>query len=279
MSVLENVAYGLKQRRVAGTERTRLAEEALELVQLRNLANRRPRELSGGQQQRVALARALVLRPRVLLLDEPLGALDLKLRREMQIELKRMQTQLDLTFVYVTHDQEEAMAMSDRIAVMSGGRIEQLDRPLVIYDRPANAFVAGFIGDMNFIEGEVVEAGADAWAAAVGPMIVRGLGGARRGTQARIGVRPENVVIEAGLAPATASNCAAGTLVAAMILGDQVQLIAELPGGGQIVAREQRAAAGAMVEQLSPGDAVVVRWSPEAAMLLEEVGVPAGRDA
>ena len=169
--------------------------------------------------------------------------------------------------------------MSDRIAVMSGGRIEQLDRPLVIYDRPANAFVAGFIGDMNFIEGEVVEAGADGWAAAVGPMIVRGLGAARRGTQARIGVRPENVVIEAGFAPATASNCAAGTLIAAMILGDQVQLIAELPGGRQIVAREQRAAAGAMVEQLSPGDAVVVRWSPEAAMLLEEVGVPAGLDA
>ena len=169
MSVLENVAYGLKQRRVAGTERTRLAEEALELVQLRNLANRRPRELSGGQQQRVALARALVLRPRVLLLDEPLGALDLKLRREMQIELKRMQTQLDLTFVYVTHDQEEAMSMSDRIAVMSGGRIEQLDRPLVIYDRPASAFVAGFIGDMNFLEGEVVEADGDRWSAAVGP--------------------------------------------------------------------------------------------------------------
>ena len=129
-------------------------------MQLRSLANRRPRELSGGQQQRVALARALVLRPRVLLLDEPLGALDLKLRREMQIELKRMQTQLDLTFVYVTHDQEEAMSMSDRIAVMSGGRIEQLDRPLVIYDRPASAFVAGFIGDMNFIEGQVVEVGA-----------------------------------------------------------------------------------------------------------------------
>ena len=278
MSVLENVAYGLKQRNVAGAERKRLAEEALELVQLRGFAARRPRELSGGQQQRVALARALVLRPRVLLLDEPLGALDLKLRREMQIELKRMQTQLDLTFVYVTHDQEEAMSMSDRIAVMSGGRIEQLDRPLVIYDRPASAFVAGFIGDMNFLEGEVVEAG-DGWAAAVGPLMVRGLGGARRGARVRIGVRPENVVIEAGSAPATSSNCAVGTLIAAMILGDQVQLIAELPGGGQIVAREQRAAAGAMVEQLSPGDAVVVRWSPEAAMLLEEVAMPAGLEA
>jgi ABC-type Fe3+/spermidine/putrescine transport system ATPase subunit len=150
-TVVENVAYGLKQRGVARVERRRLAEEALELVQLRGYAERRPRELSGGQQQRVALARALVLRPRVLLLDEPLGALDLKLRREMQIELKRMQSQLDLTFVYVTHDQEEAMSMSDRIAVMSRGRIEQLDRPQVIYDSPASAFVAGFIGDMNFL--------------------------------------------------------------------------------------------------------------------------------
>jgi spermidine/putrescine transport system ATP-binding protein len=279
MSVLENVAYGLKQRRVASGERTRLAEEALELVQLRGFARRRPRELSGGQQQRVALARALVLRPRVLLLDEPLGALDLKLRREMQIELKRMQTQLDLTFVYVTHDQEEAMSMSDRIAVMSGGRIEQLDRPLVIYDRPASAFVAGFIGDMNFLEGEVVEVHAEGWSAEIGQLTVRGHGSARRGAAVRIGVRPENVVIEAGSPPPAASNCTGATLIAAMILGDQVQLIAELPGGGQIVAREQRAAAGAAVEQLAGGDAVVVRWAPEAAMLLEEIAVPAWRDA
>ena len=279
MSVLENVAYGLKQRNVAGAERKRLAEEALELVQLRGFASRRPRELSGGQQQRVALARALVLRPRVLLLDEPLGALDLKLRREMQIELKRMQTQLDLTFVYVTHDQEEAMSMSDRIAVMSGGRIEQLDRPLVIYDHPASAFVAGFIGDMNFLEGDVVEADGDGWSAAIGPLLIRGLGEARRGAAVRIGVRPENVVIEPGSVSAGEANRAGATLVAAMILGDQVQLIAELPGGRQIVAREQRAAAGAVVEQLSPGDAVVVRWSPEAAMLLEELAVPAGGEA
>jgi spermidine/putrescine ABC transporter ATP-binding subunit len=279
MTVLENVAYGLKQRKASSAERTRRAEEALELVQLRGYARRRPRELSGGQQQRVALARALVLRPRVLLLDEPLGALDLKLRREMQIELKRMQTQLDLTFVYVTHDQEEAMSMSDRIAVMSRGRIEQLDRPLVIYDRPASAFVAGFIGDMNFLDGEVVKADDAGWSSAVGPLVVRGNGRARRGATVRIGVRPENVVIEAGPPPPAASNCTGATLLAAMILGDQVQLIAELPGGGQIVAREQRAALGAAVEQLAAGDAVVVRWAPEAAMLLEEIAAPAGAGA
>ena len=278
MSVLENVAYGLKQRNVAGAERKRLAEEALELVQLRGFAARRPRELSGGQQQRVALARALVLRPRVLLLDEPLGALDLKLRREMQIELKRMQTQLDLTFVYVTHDQEEAMSMSDRIAVMSGGRIEQLDRPLVIYDRPASAFVAGFIGDMNFLEGEVVEAGGDGWSAAVGPLLVRGLGEARRGAAARIGVRPENVVIEPGSA-AAGEQPRRGHAGRGDDPGRPGAVDRRAPGRPAVVAREQRAAAGAVVEQLSPGDAVVVRWSPEAAMLLEEVGVSAGHDA
>lgn len=169
--------------------------------------------------------------------------------------------------------------MSDRIAVMSRGRIEQLDRPLVIYDRPASAFVAGFIGDMNFLEGEVVEVGGGGWSAAVGPLLVRGLGDARRRAGVRIGVRPENVVIEPGSVPAGEANRFGATLVAAMILGDQVQLIAELPGARQIVAREQRAAAGAVVEQSSPGDAVVVRFAPEAAMLLEEVAVPGGDGA
>ncbi len=268
MTVLENVAYGLKQRKTPRGERQRLAEEALDLVQLRGYAERRPRELSGGQQQRVALARALVLRPRVLLLDEPLGALDLKLRREMQIELKRMQSQLDLTFVYVTHDQEEAMSMSDRIAVMSRGRIEQLDRPQEIYDRPASAFVAGFIGDMNFIEGQIADRDASGWRAQVGTLIVRGIGDAQPGVPALIGVRPENVTIAPGSAP-TESNQFAATLIAAMVLGDQLQLIAELPGGKQIVAREQRALAGVAVERLSAGDKVIVHWAPEASMLLE----------
>src|SRR6476619_2263037 len=157
MSILDNVCYGLKQRKVSRRERRAKAGEALELVQLTGRDSHRPAMLSGGQQQRVALARALVMNPRVLLLDEPLGALDLKLRKEMQIELKRLQTVVGITFIYVTHDQEEAMSMSDRIAVMCDGRIEQLDVPLAIYDRPASAFVADFIGDMNFLDGVVSE--------------------------------------------------------------------------------------------------------------------------
>lgn len=158
--------------------------------------------------------------------------------------------------------------MSDRIAVMSRGRIEQLDRPQVIYDRPASAFVAAFIGDMNFVEGEIAEADARGWRAQAGTLSIRGVGDARRGAPALIGVRPENVTIAPGSAPG-GSNQFAATLIAAMVLGDQLQLIAELPGGRQIVAREQRALAGVAVERLSSGDAVVVHWAPEASMLLE----------
>src|SRR5215213_9154315 len=153
MSVLDNVAYGLKQRGEGRAERRRMALEALELVHLQERATARPAQLSGGQQQRVALARALVMRPRVLLLDEPLGALDLKLRKAMQVELKRIQQDVHITFIVVTHDQEEAMAMADRIAVMHEGRIDQLGAPSEIYDAPATAFVADFIGDMNHLEG------------------------------------------------------------------------------------------------------------------------------
>ena len=155
MSVLDNVAYGLKQRRVPKAERYARAREALELVQLTGREKHRPSMLSGGQQQRVALARALVMDPRVLLLDEPLGALDQKLRKEMQVELKRIQETVGITFVYVTHDQEEALSMSDRVAVMSNGHIEQLDDPRSIYDRPQTSFVAEFIGEMNFFTGQV----------------------------------------------------------------------------------------------------------------------------
>jgi len=154
-SIIDNVAFGLKQRGMGKSERRAKASEALELVQLSHRADDRPTMLSGGQQQRVALARALVMNPRVLLLDEPLGALDLKLRKEMQFELKRIQEHVGITFVYVTHDQEEALSMSDRIAVMSNGVIEQLDEPRAIYDNPKTAFVAGFIGEMNFLNGTV----------------------------------------------------------------------------------------------------------------------------
>ena len=155
LSVRQNVEYGLRVKKVARTERRRRAEEALATVRLEGYADRRPHQLSGGQRQRVALARALVNRPQVLLLDEPLGALDLKLRREMQIELKEIQREVGITFVFVTHDQEEALTMSDRIAVFNEGRIEQLATPVDLYERPASAFVAGFVGSSNLFQGAV----------------------------------------------------------------------------------------------------------------------------
>ena len=160
MSVRQNVEYGLRVKKVPKGERRARAEEALATVRLEGYAERRPHQLSGGQRQRVALARALVNRPKVLLLDEPLGALDLKLRREMQIELKEIQREVGITFVFVTHDQEEALTMSDRIAVFNEGRVEQLATPVELYERPSSAFVAGFVGTSNLLEGEVAR-GAD----------------------------------------------------------------------------------------------------------------------
>ena len=158
LSVGENVAYGLRIRRTPSAERERRVAEALELVRLPDLASRKPSQLSGGQRQRVALARALVNRPRVLLLDEPLGALDLKLRQEMQVELKSIQQRVGITFVFVTHDQEEALALSDRLAVFSRGRIEQIGVPTEVYERPATRFVAGFVGGSNLLEEETARA-------------------------------------------------------------------------------------------------------------------------
>ena len=157
MTILDNVAYGMKQKRVGKSERYKRAHEALELVRLTGRDKHRPAMLSGGQQQRVALARALVNRPRVLLLDEPLGALDLKLREDMQIELKQIQQQVGITFIYVTHDQGEALTMSDRLAVFNNGRVEQLGAPAEVYERPATGFVAGFVGTSNLIRGDAAQ--------------------------------------------------------------------------------------------------------------------------
>ena len=155
MSVNENIAFGLQMQKVNKSDIATRVAEALTMVQLTGYGERRPKQLSGGQQQRVALARALVNRPKVLLLDEPLGALDLKLRKEMQIELKRLQQEVGITFIYVTHDQEEALTMSDRIAVMSAGRMLQIGSPTEIYERPASRYVADFIGEANFLDGRV----------------------------------------------------------------------------------------------------------------------------
>ena len=175
MSVRDNIAYGLRMRGVPAAQREERVTRALEMVKLEQLGARSPRQLSGGQQQRVALARALVNRPRVLLLDEPLGALDLKLRKEMQLELKHLQTDLGITFVYVTHDQEEALTMSDRIVLMRQGRIAQIGTPRDLYDRPASRYVADFIGDTNLLAGTVVECAGGVRTLRVGDVALRGL--------------------------------------------------------------------------------------------------------
>ena len=230
LSVLDNVAYGLKQRGVPRRDRGSRAAEMLDVVHLSGVERRKPRHLSGGQQQRVALARALVLNPKVLLLDEPLGALDLKVRRQLQIELKRIQEEVGITFVYVTHDQEEALAMSDRVAVMNDGRIEQLAAPQEIYDRPATEFVAAFIGDTNFI-GE---------------------------NGRRIAVRPVRLRL------ARDGEGLEGRVVARMVIGPAVQCVVRLDDGQEVLVREQRSGGGA--EALGEGERVVVTWSEEEAL-------------
>jgi spermidine/putrescine ABC transporter ATP-binding subunit len=275
MSVLDNVAYGLKQRRVPKGERYARAREALELVQLTGREKHRPSMLSGGQQQRVALARALVMNPRVLLLDEPLGALDLKLRKEMQIELKRIQNQVGITFIYVTHDQEEALSMSNRVAVMSNGLIEQIDEPRAIYDRPMTSFVADFIGDMNFLDGEVAEATDGTFALDAGAgVLVRARGETVRGSRVRVGIRPERMIAAPGSGNG-AENSATAEVVTKMYLGDQIQIVVTLANGANVVVREQRASADPALDTIHPGDHVAVSWDEGAPLLLGDAATAA----
>jgi spermidine/putrescine transport system ATP-binding protein len=263
MTVLDNVAYGLKQRKVDKTQRRRQAAEALELVRLTGRETAKPAELSGGMQQRVALARALVPHPKVLLLDEPLGALDKKLRDAMQIELKRIQRDVGITFIVVTHDQEEAMAMADRIAVMSDGRIDQLGTPSEIYDHPETPFVADFIGDMNHLEGTLSRDGERLVCEVDGARFGIGLvvKEAEIGRRVRIGVRPEE--LHAG----TQSEGAAATVQTAMVLGHDLQVVARLEGGAEVMARQPRTGDDG-VAAVMPGEKVWLSWSPTSALLL-----------
>jgi ABC-type Fe3+/spermidine/putrescine transport system ATPase subunit len=235
LNVLDNVAYGLKQAGVRKGLRASKARELLALVHLDRVESRKPRQLSGGQQQRVALARALAKEPKVLLLDEPLGALDLKLRKEMQVFLKRLHRELGMTFVYVTHDQEEALAMSDRVAVMNRGKIEQLGPPREIYDSPATAFVADFIGETNFIR--------------------------RNGSV--IAVRPERVRVTRG------GDGLAGEVVAAMVIGPTMQCLVKTDNGQEVLVRQQRGGANGDGEALREGERVVLTWDDDAALRLD----------
>ncbi len=237
MKVLENVAFPLTVRRIARPERLERARAALDLVQMGAFADRKPSQLSGGQQQRVALARALVNEPKVLLLDEPLGALDLKLRKEMQAELKAMQRRLGITFVFVTHDQEEALSMSDRIALMKGGEIVQLDTPTGLYDRPATSYVADFIGETNMIPGRVISTGGDVTVVeAMGSRLrVAATPGQADGAEMQLAIRPERVC-DVG---AEAENSAEGVLADVEFIGTDLRLVYRMAGGSRVVMRRQ----------------------------------------
>jgi putative spermidine/putrescine transport system ATP-binding protein len=220
MTVGENVGYGLMIQKVPKAERERRVGEMLEMVQLTGLARRKPAQLSGGQRQRVALARALINHPRVLLLDEPLGALDLKLRQQMQIELKAIQQQVGITFVYVTHDQEEALTMSDRLAVFNHGQVEQVGSPAEIYENPATPFVAGFVGVSNLIQGALAEA--------------------ITGSAETFSIRPEKIQLAEVDAPIPADMVAVdGCIREVIYLGLYTRYMVELDGGGELTVVEQ----------------------------------------
>ncbi|MEO7370783.1 MAG: ABC transporter ATP-binding protein [Ilumatobacteraceae bacterium] len=254
MTVAENVAYGLRQKRVPKSEIAARVNEALGMVKMTKLAERRPRQMSGGQQQRVAVARALVNRPSVLLLDEPLGALDRKLREEMQIELKLLQSQLGITFVFVTHDQEEAMSMSNRIAIMLEGHIEQLGDPETVYERPVSAFVAGFIGRNNFWRGTATAGG---MIGDDGTVFVcdRPEERVEAGNLALSAVRPESFTLSP-TDPGDTANVLAGEVAGVSHFGDTLQYVVRTPRRDVIVLLPRQKA-----PNLHPGDAVWAQWS------------------
>ncbi|MGH3320946.1 MAG: ABC transporter ATP-binding protein [Streptosporangiaceae bacterium] len=253
MSVLDNVAYGLRVRRVPKSRRRRLAEEALATVRLTGYGGRRPSQLSGGEQQRVALARALVNRPKVLLLDEPLGSLDRKLREEMQGELKQLQREVGITFVFVTHDQDEALTMSDRIAVFNHGRVEQVGSPAELYERPSSGFVAGFVGTSNLLDGAAARQilGAD-------------------GTYM---VRPEKIRVATDLDGEVPDGEVAtvGSVRDVDYVGSQTRFVVDLDAGGELVALQQNLQTSSMDVLGYIGARVRLRWRKEHNFRIEEI--------
>ncbi|MGZ5213539.1 MAG: ABC transporter ATP-binding protein [Actinomycetota bacterium] len=241
MTVGENIEYGLKVKRIARDDRRERVNEALAMVQLSPFGERKPAQLSGGQRQRVALARALVNRPKVLLLDEPLGALDLKLRQAMQIELKEIQQSVGLTFIYVTHDQEEALTMSDRLAVFNHGRVEQVGTPAEVYELPATGFVAGFVGVSNVLEGPAAEA-------------ITGDGQA-------FTIRPEKIAMQDPGPPVGPGECSASGHVREVVyLGAVTRYIVQLDVGGELVVMQQNLTTSSMEALQVRGKAVLLVW-------------------
>lgn len=268
LTVAQNVGFGLAVRRVPRAERERRVQEALELVRLPGMGDRKPSQLSGGQQQRVALARALINHPAVLLLDEPLGALDLKLRKAMQIELKHLQEQVGITFIYVTHDQEEALTMSDRIAVMNEGVILQVGDPVTIYEKPATRFVADFIGETNFLDGTVETVDGDMVQVSVSGERASAQVGDHRlvpGQSVILTVRPEKLVLS--LSGETTGEALTGTVREVVYIGTDTRYIVELASGETLVTRVQNLG-GRGLGHFATGDQVKVRWIPEDARTL-----------
>jgi spermidine/putrescine transport system ATP-binding protein len=260
LSVFENVAFGLRRQGIKGGTLTGQVNEILRLVGLEGLGKRKPRQLSGGQQQRVALARALVNKPKVLLLDEPLGALDLKLRKQMQLELKGIQHDVGITFIHVTHDQEEAMTMADQIAVMNRGRIEQLGTPTELYETPATAYVASFLGASNLIAGTV--SGSDTVRLHGGPQVrVRAQALAGRTGEVAVGIRPEKIELGGGQ-----ENTLDGTIAEQAYVGVATQYIVDTECGQMTVYR-QNASPG--LNGAAPGQRLVLSWSPESTFVVD----------
>jgi spermidine/putrescine transport system ATP-binding protein len=281
MDVAQNVGYGLRQRKVGRGEEQRRVQEALELVRLAGYGKRRTWEMSGGQQQRVALARALVNRPTVLLLDEPLGALDLKLRKEMQLELKALQREVGITFVYVTHDQEEALTMSDAIVVMSEGRIQQHGTPEELYERPVNRFVANFIGVSNPIHGRILAFDAASRRAEIESDSGLRLTGTvtdpaalpAQGDAVTVAVRPERLRVDAAGTGNSEARSAGWTVIDGRVhqgtyLGDQTEYRITTQFAGELIARRQNATGASTAQGPGPGEPVKVSWHEEANLVL-----------
>jgi spermidine/putrescine transport system ATP-binding protein len=277
MTVFQNVAYGLKLRKVREPELSRRVRDALRIVRVEELETRGARQLSGGQQQRVALARAVVNRPAVLLLDEPLSALDVKLRKQMQLELKQIQHELGTTFVYVTHDQEEALLLSDRVGIMNHGRLAQVGTPREVYEHPADAFVADFVGSLNTFEGVVAEQHGDV-------VLVRArgqddasevplwatTGSAPIGSKVMVAVRPERVEVHSGTLPKPAGpvdrrTALTGRVAQTIYLGSLTQLVVETDGRRRVLVERTSDPA---LDVLTVGSSVVVSWPPDAAFLI-----------
>jgi spermidine/putrescine transport system ATP-binding protein len=283
LTVYENVAFGLRRKKVADRDVKSRVSEMLDLVELPGYERRKPGQLSGGQAQRVALARALVNKPAVLLLDEPLGALDLKLRKQMQVELKRIQKEVGITFVYVTHDQEEAMTMSDRIAVMNRGHYEQLGDPEALYERPQTRFVAGFLGVSNLLpampdgtsDGYAGYKLADGTVVRVPRAIVEGHSGA-----VAIGVRPEKIRLsEPGSEVAGTLNRLSGVISDASYLGVSTQYMVALPDGHHVTVYEQNVERATKAELWTRGEQVQLAWQPEHSFVVSDGGSQASPEA